>query len=227
MEKSISKIVCKSGFYLCWVIILSISFIYASSTTDPSEKRVFNTVTIPNIDPLIHLDTEWYVLPQYMYNFRYKHVPPNEYLIQKSENFYSQIGTEAYYKTFYRPDFEQYPLQTGLILFFRITTFLCLVISLFLLAKIFHSGYSDNLLFSKNPHRLFYIGFAVFLLPILRISHSIVLAGFIRLDPQLLGYKISPSYQSSWIMLAGVLIIIVSFAYKELIRLYEEQKLTV
>lgn len=227
MDNNFNKFVCKGGFYLCWLMIISIGIIYATSTTEPWENRIFDTVKVPNVDPLIYMDTQWYVLPQYMFNYRYKHVPPNEHLINKSENFYSEIGTSAYYSTFYRPDFEQYPTQTVLILFFRIATFIGLLCFLFLLAKMFQSGYTGDPFIKQNVHRLFYMGFLLLMISILRTAHSISLAGFIRLDPQLLGFEISPSYTSLWIILPGILLIFGSFFYEKLIHLHEEQKLTV
>jgi hypothetical protein len=227
MDDNFNKFVCKSGFYLCWLMIISIGIIYAASTTEPRENRIFHMVKVPNVDPLIHVDTHFYALPQQMYNYQYKHVPPNESLINKSKNFYSEIGSSAYYSTFYRPDFEQYPTQTGLILFFRVATFAGLILFLFLLAKMFQSGYASNPFVNKNVQRLFFMGFIMMLLAILRTAHSIALAGFIRLDPKLLGYDVTPSYTSLWIILPGLLLISGSFFYEKLIHLHEEQKLTV
>ena len=91
--KDINKVVSKGGFYLCWLLIVVISIIYAISTANPRETRVFNTIETPNIDPLIHVDTQFYTLPQRMYNYQHEHTPPNRYLIKKSENFYSGIGS--------------------------------------------------------------------------------------------------------------------------------------
>lgn len=227
MMKDINKTVCKGGFYLCWLMIVSIGIIYGSATLGPRSTEIFNTLKIPNIDPLIHVDTEFYVLPQKMYNYQSTTVPPNEYLIQKSKEYYSEIGTQAYYNTFYRPDFEQYPLATVLILFFRLATFVGILSFLFMTAKMFQSGYSGDPFIGKNAQRLFYMGFTLLCLSILRIAHSIALAAVIRLDPKLLGYEVAPSYTSLWLLLPGLLLIAGSFFYRKLIHLHEEQKLTV
>lgn len=227
MMKDINKMVCKGGFYLCWLIIVSVAIIYGSATFGPRSTDIFNDLEIPNVDPHIHIDTEFYVLPQKMYNYQSTTIPPNEYLIQKSKEYYSGVGTQAYYNTFYRPDFEQYPLVTVLILFFRIATFIGLISSLFLLAKMFQSGYTGNPFIGQNVQRLLYVGFTLIMLAILRTAHSIALAGFIRLDPKLLGYEVAPSYTSLWLLLPGLLLIAGSFFYRKLIHLHEELKLTV
>lgn len=227
MKKNISKAICKIGMYGCWVAIISVSLVYVISSSDPWDKYIFNSTQIPKIDPLVHLDTKFYVLPSKIYGNPQADIPSNEILIEKHHNFYSGIGTEFHASTFYRPDFQQFPLETLLILFFRLTTFIGLISFLYLLYLILKSVYEEDPFDIRNHHRLFCMGLISIVLPIIMTLHSTVLAAFVRYDPRLLEYEISPSYLSLWLIFGGVLLLTLSFLFKEMIRIHEEQKLTV
>lgn len=227
MKKNISKSISKIGMYGCWIAIIFISLVYVISSSGPWDKYIFNSVKIPKIDPTVHLDTQFYVLPSKIYGNSRAGIPRNEMLIEKSRNFYSGIGTEFHASTFYRPDFQQFPLETLLILFFRLTTFIGLVSFLYLLYLILRSVYEENPFDLRNHHRLFYMGLIAIILPIIITLHSTVLAAFVQYDPRLLEYEISPSYLSLWLIFGGVLLLILSFLFKEMVRIHEEQKLTV
>ncbi len=222
MNNNPSKLISKISFYGCWAVIILISFNYAVSSTSPWIARDYNI-----IDPKIHLDTEYYALPQKMYGNQQIGLPPNEFLIEKATNFYSGVGTKFYSEVFYRPDFEQFPVETSLILIFRLLTFAGIVLFFFLLSKILRSVIIENPFDEKNHLRLFSMGLIAVFLPIVRTLHSTVLAGYVQYDPKLLGYEITPSYSSLWLVLFGILIVILSFFFRETAQIYEEQKLTV
>lgn len=220
-----SKLVSKIGMYCCWIAIIAISLVYAISSSTPWDRYIFEDIQIPKIDPLVHLDTQFYVLPSKIYGRG--DIPRNEALIEKSRNFYSGIGSEFHASTFYRPDFQQFPLETVLILFFRLATFIGLVLFLYLLYLILKSVYNENPFDLRNHYRLFNMGLIAVVLPIIITLHSAVLAAFVQYDPKLIEYEISPSYLSLWLILGGVVMLILSFLFKEMIRIHEEQKLTV
>lgn len=215
-----NKIISKVAYYVCWATILIISLIYAFSSTTPWTNQKYDV-----IEPAVHLDTKFMVLPGTIYGASW--YSRNEYLIEKSRNFYSSIGTTFLASTHYRPDFEQYPVETSLILFFRLFTYTGLVIFLFLLSQILRSVFKENPFDEKNFERLLYMGLIWIFLPIVRMLHSMVLAAFINYNPRFLGYEITPSFQSLWLVLIGILILFLSFFYKETARIHEEQKLTV
>lgn len=213
-----------------WIGIASLGLFYVLASSVPAQFGVSigeERFHLPKIDPLIHLDTKSYVLPQQMYNFYNKNIPPNKFLIEKSKKFYSGVGTESYVKVFYRPDFKNFPIETALILFFRISTFLSIALILYLLSKVFSSLLANNAFDPINQQRFLWIGLFIFLISIIRILHSTVLASFLRYNPTLLGYEVTPSFQPLWLIVVGVLILIFSFIYGHLISLHEEQKLTV
>lgn len=227
MNKNFSKYVIKTAHYGCWIAILLVSLIYVTSSSSPWPQRLVSEFSLPNIDPKVHLDTESYVLPQKLYgNARYG-PPPNEHLIKKSRNFYSGVGTQYYAEVFYRPDFEQFPLETALILFFRLATYAGIVLFFFLLSKILSSIVYEDPFNPKNHARLFYLGIIALFVPIVRTLHSIVMAGFLMYDPKLLGFEVSPSYLNLWLVSVGVFIMVLSYFFKESARMYEDLKLTV
>lgn len=227
MKKNISISVSKIGMYGCWIAIIAISLVYAISSSTPWDRHIFNDIQIPKIDPFVHIDTKFYVLPSKIYGNARAGIPLNEILIEKSRNFYSGIGTEFHASTFYRPDFQHFPLETLLILFFRLTTFAGMVVFLYLLYLILRSVYEEDPFDLRNHYRLFYMGLISIVLPIIITLHSTVLAAFVQYNPRLLEYKISPSYLSLWLIFGGVLLLIFSFLFKEMVHIHEEQKLTV
>ncbi|MEX0723447.1 MAG: DUF2975 domain-containing protein [Gracilimonas sp.] len=217
-----NKVFSKIAYYGCWLLILLVSFIYASSSFSPWDADKYNF-----IEPLVHLDTKYYTLPQKIYGNSRIGLPPNEYLLEKASNFYSGIDSEFHATTHFRPDFEQFPVETILILFSRLFTYIGIVIFLFLLSQLLRSIYKNDPFDEKNFTRLFYMGMIGIFVPIIRILHSLVLASFITYNPRLLGYDMSPSFISLWLVLFGVLLLVLSFFFKETARIYEEQKLTV
>ncbi|MEP1152574.1 MAG: DUF2975 domain-containing protein [Balneola sp.] len=226
MNKYLIKLLITSS----WVGIASLSLFYIHGSSVQTQFGVSigeERFHIPKIDPLIHLDTKSYVLPQQMYNFYNKNIPPNKFLVEKSKKFYSNVGTESYTQVFYRPDFKSFPIETVLIFFFRIFTFLSIALILYLLSKVLSSLLTNNAFNPINQRRFLWIGLLIFLISITRILHSTVLAGFLRYNPTLLGYEVGPSFQSLWLIVVGVLFLIFSFIYGHLISLHEEQKLTV
>lgn len=220
MKDSFNKITSRLGFYCCWIGILVISFVYLLSSMTPWAAQDYGV-----IEPKVHLDTQFMVLPGTIYGASW--YSRNEYLIEKSRNFYSSIGTEFHANTHYRPDFEQYPVETSLILFFRLFTYTSLILFLFLLSQVLRSVFKENPFDEKNFKRLFYMGIIWIFLPVVRMLHSMVLAGFITYNPRFLGYEITPNFQSLWLVLIGIFILTLSFFFKETSRIYEEQKLTV
>lgn len=217
-----NKIINKVAYYGCWVVIAFVSYIYVSSSTSPWKANSYNV-----IEPLVHLDTKYYALPQQMYRSYMPHFQPDEYLIEKSKNFYSGIDSEFHATTHFRPDFEQFPTETILILVFRLLTFAGIVLFLFLLSQVLRSVTKDDPFDERNFSRLFYMGIIGIFVPIIRTLHSVVLAGFVTHDPKLLGYEVGPSFMSLWLISIGILILVLSFFFKETSRIYEEQKLTV
>lgn len=227
MKKNFSQTISRYGFCGCWAVIIFVSFVYAVSSSTPWDRFLFDRIEIPKIDPFVYLDTQFYVLPQKIAGNSYAGIPANDFLIEKSRNFYSGVGSEFHAKTFYRPDFQQFPLETLLILFFRLTTYAGLVLFFYLLSMVLKSVNTENPFDIKNHGRLFYMGFIATVLPLIVALHSTVLAAFIQYDPRLLGYNVSPSFLTLWMIPAGIILIVLSFFFKETARIYEEQKLTV
>ena len=203
---------------LCIVGIIGVSYIYVYSSLSPWSSKKYNL-----LEPRVSLETRFYVLPQKIY--RTSNV--DDFLIEKARNFHSGAGTSFISNAFFRPDFENYPIQTGLILLFRLATYAGIVLSLILLLRIAQS-ISAGALFEDNTElRLFNLGLILLFLPIIRTAHSLVLAGFIRLNPSLLGYELGPHLNYLWLSLFGLVMLAISFFFREARYIYEEQKLTV
>lgn len=217
-----NKIISKGVYFACWAAIAFVSFIYVSSSMSPWKANNYNV-----IEPLVYLDTKYYALRQEMYGFQRPNFKPDEVLVERKHNFYSGVSTEFHATTHFRPDFEQFPTETILILVFRLLTFAGIVLFLFLLSQVLRSVTQDDPFDERNFSRLFYMGIIGIFVPIIRTLHSVVLAGFVTYDPKLLGYEVGPSFMSLWLMSIGILVLVLSFFFKETSRIYEEQKLTV
>ena len=214
----------------CWIGIATLGIYYILASTTPFDYSIKIgkvKINIPQIDPLVHLDTKYYVLEQQMYNFHTPEYSPNQFLIDKSKKFYSSVGTESYVKTFYRPDFENYPTETLLVFLFRTSTFISIALILYLMSQVFSSIISGNAFDKLNQKRFFWISLLFILISILRVLHSTALAGFLKYDTKLLGYEIEPSFQALWLVLVGITFLVFSIIYGQLISLHEEQKLTI
>lgn len=218
MIKTISKI----SYYFCWLAIIIVSFVYAASSFSPWNAQKFNL-----LEPSIHLDTKYYALQQQIYWTAGVDRTNNQYLIEKARNFHSGVGSEFQAQTFFRPDFDQFPTETILVLFFRLLTYTGIILFFFLFSQILQSVFKEDPFSPKNHNRLFYLGCITIVIPIIRVLHSLVLSGYVRRNPALLGYDVGPSYLPLWLVLFGVFILILSFLFKETARIHEEQKLTV
>ncbi|XWN36618.1 MAG: DUF2975 domain-containing protein [Balneola sp.] len=225
-----NRLLIKSLIALCWIGIATLAVYYIFATLTPHQQTISigsERVKIPKIDPLVYLDTRSYALPQQMYNPHNRNIHPNEYLVEKSRSYYSGVGTKYYANAFYRADFRGFPVETILIYFFRVVTFLAVVLILYMLSKLLSSLLEDKAFDAINKSRIFWIGLLLIFISIIRVLHSTVLAAFLKYDTKLLGYIVEPSFQALWLIAVGILVFIFSAVYNQLIYLYEEQKLTV
>lgn len=218
MNQELSKLISKIAFYGCWIAIIVISFILIDSSATPWNKTYFG-VEIPKIDPLVHIDNRY-------------HFPLHSEYINKEDridrpDFYSSISANSFVEVFYRPDFEGYPTHTLTILILRLVTYISLSLFFYFLSRILKSVYKGSPFSTQNYKRLLYMGLLMSLISIVRVVHSTVMADFLTENPKLLGWNIVGSYQGLWLLPFGLLLVILSYIFKELVRIHKEQKLTV
>lgn len=218
MKNSFNKSVSRISYFACWLAIIFISLILIDSSISPRTKTYFG-VALPKIDPLVHLNNR--------FSFPLNPAYLNKKTKKDHPDFYSGILANSYAEVFYRPDFEGYPVSTLLVSLCRLTTYIGLVLFFFLLSRILKSVYHDAPFSPHNHKRLFYMGLLIILISATRVFHSFVMADFLSKNPKLLGWNIVGSYQAFWLVPFGILLTILSYVFKELIRIHEELKLTV
>jgi len=218
MKTSFNKSVSRISYSACWLAIIFISLILIDSSISPW-KKTYLGIELPKIDPLVHLSNRFSfpLNPEYLNKKEKKDNP----------DFYSGILANSYVEVFYRPDFKGYPTYTLLILFFRLAAYICLVLFFFLLSQILKSVYKGSPFNSHNYRRLLFMGLLIIFISIVRVFHSCVMADFLSKNPKLLGWNIVGSYQALWLIPFGLLLVILSYVFKEQVRIHEELKLTV
>lgn len=206
-------------FYACWALIIFVTITYLLASSSPWAYRAFNLFEMPKIDPLVQIDNRT-AIPAHPRYFTEEQ--------QKSDTrVYSIVTNQSYSEVFYRPDFKQDPIETLLILVCRLLTFIGIVLFLYLLANVLRSIVHDDPITMENYKRVYWMGIFMVLLPLVRIVHSSVLVSILEESPRMTGWELSTSYLSIWTIPLGLVLLVISYVFKELIRIYEEQKLTI
>ena len=195
------------------------SLVYLKTTPRPWNIQLFGEVLSIETDPLIYVNNDKAI--------SYIGLPRRFHTLENPTKFHATLNQQSYHDVFYRPDFEQFPVTTLFILLFRLATYVGIVLFLYLLAGVLKSVYEGHPFRQKNYRNLLYMGIIMVFLSLVRTFHSTVLANYLSHSPRLDGWEMTTSYIYLWLLPFGLLIVIMSYVFKELLRIHEEQKLTI
>ena len=125
---------------------------------------------------------------------------------------------------------EDESLHTGMwmVMLIRFLRYLLLGIFFYCFNRILKTVIQNDPFSNKNSTRLYIMGVSLMVLPIIRIIHSSVLAGYLSKSISENAYQFSASFNNSeGSIMFGLTIVLLGYVFKEGTRIYEEQKLTV